>query len=649
MSGIKDQRELDEMRKRLYSRGTDIEQEHHNLTDEKINVARDWNFPGISQPQQAPTNVPVAEVAAVPVGPTVVQAYTPEPVEEPPRSHGYRKFILVGTLVIALIGVAAAATIFYFNGKQISADNISLSVTGQNAIGSSETMSMQASVTNQNAVTVQDATLVLRYPDGTRTATEPFKNVYEDRIPIGTLAPGEAKNLPVQVAVYGKENDIKEVQATLEYRIAQSGTTYYKTADPFKFQIISSPVSIQVTTIGKVSAGQPVEAILTVKSNTNKEQKDLLVSATYPEGFTFKEADPKPAFDQNVWKIDRLKPGETATIKINGAINGFTQEKFGINFSVGVANSDNQFMVGSVLAEGRTEFTLENPFISVDIAIDGDADQSVVLQPNRTSQVSLTVKNTLSDTVYDTVVEVIPTGNAFSAASIDAHKGFYDSNKNTLRWDSTNVPELSQLKPGDTRKLDFSITPSKDVNTANFQVAVNVYAHRVADSSAEEQLIGTVTATGKYSSAARVAGQATFMTGPVPPKVGQKTAYLITLVAEASNNNLTNTVVTASLPTYVNWNNDYSGPGTVDFNPTNKQITWNAGDVNAGGRKELSFSVNILPSVSQVGITPILVNDQSLKATDRYTGATLESQSQFISTELSNEAGYADGNGQVTN
>lgn len=259
------------------------------------------------------------------------------------------------------------------------------------------------------------------------------------------------------------------------------------------------------------------------------------------------------------------------------------------------------------------------------------------------------VKNTLKDSVYDAVVEVTPKGNAFSASSINTREGFYDSNRNVIRFDSTNVPELAQLRPGESVKLGFSIMPNKNVTTANFDVTANVYGRRVAEASVQENLVGTVTATGKYSGAARLGKRISLAAGPVPPKVGQSSTYLVTLVAEASSNNLTKTVVKALIPTYVTWNNEYSGGGTVDFNPVTKELTWSVGDVSAGSRKELTFSVNILPSVSQVGITPVLVYDQSLTATDRFTDKELEAEHEAITTELAKEAGYEDGNGRVEN
>lgn len=663
MAGIKDQHELEEMRKRLYSRGFEGTQLNHTLSDKKVDVARNWNTPypkeaSLVEREPLPPEMASASVAA----PASQPIGAPQPFHEnivvsetdvrPPATSPlkrYRKIVLLTSVGILAIGVALASAFVFLGGKRISADNINFNIEGPNTIGSSETMSLQIAITNQNTVAIDDATLIVRYPDGTRSVTEPVKNVYEDRIAIGTLQPGEAKNIPIQVAIFGKENDIKELKATFEYRVTGSDGMFYKEAAPLKFQIISSPITLQVSSIGKVAAGQPVDVILTVKSNTNKELKDVLITASYPNGFSYKESNPKPVYNQNAWKIDSLKPEQSVKITIKGAINGLTEEKFGINFTAGLSDTENQYLVASPLAEARTEFVIERPFLAVDIAIDGDADRSVVLEPSRSSQVSITVKNTLEESVYDAVVEVVPKGNAFTAQSIDTNTGFYDSNKNIIRWDSTNQKDFSQIKPGDSRRLNFTIKPTANVGTAAFDVTVNVYAKRVSESSAQEQLIGTVTANAKYASNASIKATATHMTGPLPPKVGETTKYLITLVAEAGGNNMTNTVIKTSLPTYINWLDDFSGPGTVEYNPVTKEISWRVGDVNTGMRKELAFSLSFQPSVSQVGSIPMLLNRQVLTATDRFTNTALQSEAGGLRTELSNDAGYNEGNGSVVN
>jgi hypothetical protein len=299
------------------------------------------------------------------------------------------------------------------------------------------------------------------------------------------------------------------------------------------------------------------------------------------------------------------------------------------------------------LADARAEFVLEQPFIAVGIEIDGDEDKKVVLEQGKGSNVVVSIKNTLSESVYDMVVEVVPSGNALSAESINSREGFYDSNKGLIRFDVTNTQGLSQVAPGASHKLDFSITPQESQNTTSFTIAVNVYARRVADSAAQQQLIGTVSAEARYESEAAVMPKVLYKGGPLPPVVGQTTSYQVTLTAAAGSNNLTNSILTTSLPGYVEWTNEFNGPGTVEFNPVSRQLYWNIGDINGGTSKDLVFTVNFLPSLSQVGINPLLVNNQTLKATDRFTNTPVSATAQGVTTELTEDTGYEEGNGTV--
>ncbi len=604
MSDIRDQRELDELRKRLYDRGSISDGvERHELTDTPIDVSPDWDMP------------------------KEVQATREHP-------HRYRKIVLIASMVIFVLVATASAAYFYFGNNRISGENITFNIAGNNNISGGETVSFQIGVTNQNTVAIEGASLIVKYPEGTRSVTEPIKNLYEERIDVGMLSPGEAKNIQLQVAVYGKENQQSQIKATLEYRIVGSDSVFYKDAEPFNVQIISSPIIMQVDSVRRVSAGQPVQITVKVKSNTNKVLKDVLITSRYPSGFTYKTAVPEPLYNQNVWKIDELKPEETETIVINGTITGLTNEGLVVDFTAGAALADNEFIVGSLLSEARAEFILEQPFIAVDIDIAGDRDRSVVLDEDKSSVVQVAIKNTLKEPVYDMVVEVVPSGNALRADSIQSRQGFYDSNKNLVRWDVSNTPEFTQVQPGQVRTLNFSIDPVPGQMTASFNIAVNVYAKRIAEPAAVQQLIGTVTAEARYASAASIEGILSHVNGPLPPKPGQATRYQVKLIAAGGANNLRNTVVTTSLPTYVEWQNEFSGPGTVTFNPISRQLEWNIGDITSGTSKELLFALNFLPSTSQSNTTPILVNNLNLAAIDRFTNTPVTTSVGGITSEI---------------
>jgi len=620
------QEHIDEMRKRLYERGANSNTTaRHELTDTKVDVSRDW-----------------ARQASV----------EEDEVEEKPRRH-YRRFVLLGSLFIFLFVTLVTSAYLYFGGNQISSDNIQLDISGQSTLGGGEVLSLQVGLSNNNSVPIESATLIVKYPIGTRSLGDSPRNLYEERIPLDDIVPGDTKSTPVRVAIFGEENAEKEVSATLEYRIGGSNGTFYKDSAPFKFRISSSPLVLSIESIEKVASGQLVDVTVTAVSNATTPLMDILITAEYPNGFDYQSASQAPVFGENIWRIDELLPEEKESITIKGIVTGLTEESLQIKFAAGPADPSNQYTLSAALADSSAEFIVERPFIDVSVKIANQYSGVAIISQDDLADVEIDIVNTLDETVYDMVVEVVPEGNALEENSIRAKSGFYDSNTNSVRWEVSNNPSFSEVNPGGTRTLNFTVAQGEIKTTSAFDLVVNVYARRVAESSAAEQLVGTITREGKYSSSVALGSQAGRNVGrfgdagPVPPQVEETTTYTLTIVAEAGANDMNNAVVNTSLPVYVNWLNEYDTQGSVVYNTVSKQLEWSVGDITSGQRKELSFQVSILPSTSQVSKTPILLNRQTLRANDRFTGQLLQDTAPPVTTELSTEAGFAEGNGAV--
>ncbi|MCA9362465.1 hypothetical protein KC906_03740 [Candidatus Kaiserbacteria bacterium] len=650
MKPLRDQKQLDEMRKRLYDRGASVEQANrHQLADTPVDVARDWGARPTPPPPVAQAAPQSTQAAAVPPTPSPSEL----PVAEPHRPRRYRSFILIGSILIFILVAAVSSLHIYFGGNQISNQNIHILVQGQPLIGGGEVMNLQVSVSNQNSVPIESATLILKYPPGTRSVGDSPRNLFEERIPLNDIAPEGLQTVPVRIVVFGEENTEREIQATIEYRVNGSNGMFYKDADPLAFRISSSPLVLRVDSIEKVASGQLVELTLTAVSNANAPLEDILITADYPNGFTFEASEPAPEYGENVWRIDSIQPESSTEIKLQGIVSGLTDESFRINFSAGPVDPNNQYQVGAALAEAKADFTIERPFIDVDIAINGNKTRSVVLPEAAESDVVVSITNTLDETVYDMVVEVVPDGNALQEDSITGSNGFYDSNTDTVRWEVSNNESFDRVLPGDSRSLTFSIEPNSNRTTASFNIVVNVYARRIAESSAQETLVGTVRAEAKYSSSITMGSQVGYGNGqfldvgPVPPAIGQSTSYTITLVASAGANDISNGIVETSLPIYVNWLDTYDGEGDVTYNSVSKKLIWEVGNLSQGRQKQVSFQVDLQPSVSQVGTIPVLLNKQFFKANDKFTGALLQDEALAVTTELSTELGFQRGNGEV--
>jgi Domain of unknown function DUF11 len=647
MPVIKDQQNIDDVRKRLYDRGTQADvSPRHSLTKITTDVSRGWG--DIKTPVVAPVPVVVPEVAN-----TTVDNIPPVEIKSMKKPRSYRMIIILASIGLFILVTLASSMYLFLGANQISVKNVSLTVSAPFAVAAGEKVPLQISVSNQNSIQIESVTLILNYPPGTKTADEAAKDLYEERIPVEVIAAGEAINVPANILLFGEENEEKEIKATVEYRVSGSNGVFIKEAEPIKVKINSSPLVVRVESVDKVSSGQEIEFKITLKSNAAAIQRNILVSAALPSSFTFIKSDPEPSYGQNEWLFDQITPGSSVTITLRGRVSGMQNETSDVQFAVGSPRSDNQFIMGSVLAKTKASYTIERPFIEVIVDINQDTDGEAIIDRGVDSDVIVTVKNTLDETIYDMRVEVAPKGNLIRDSQVNVSSGFYESSSKTIRYEVSGMASLAEVNPGESRSFAFMIKADPKQTTGSFDISTNVYARRVSQANATEQIVGTAVAQAKYSSEIKLDAQVGYNdgkftdTGSVPPIAEKETTYTITFAAETGVNDASNMVMTTTLPQYVSWLNKFDGEGKVEFNPVSKQLRWEIGSMSAGTQKQLQIQVSLLPSVKQVGKSLLIVGNQELRAKDRFTNVDLKAQNSSLNNELSEEAGFAEGNGKV--
>ncbi len=659
MPVIKDQENIEELRKRLYERGgSSIGTKRHNLTDEPVAVARGWGEDTSVSPKKTLAEIVDNEDTFKSEPPTVLtsdklreeEAIVVTAVKKPKR---YRKIILLTSVGVLVLATVVSSAYMLFGGNQISANNISINMEAPFSVAGGDNVPLQLSIANQNSVPIESATLILNYPPGTKSADQEGRDLYEERIPIAGIEAGETINVPVQVVLFGEENEDKEIKATVEYRVVNSNSTFFKEAIPVIVKINSSPLVMRVTGVNKISSGQEMEVTLTLQSNATTPMKNILISATYPNSFSLIKSDPTPSSGQNEWLIDEVMPDKTYTIKLRGLISGLASEASEIQFKAGNPKADNQFALGSTLTQAKISFTIEKPFIDVGININGDTDGTATLSAKTDTTVAVTVTNTLDETIYDMRVELAPKGNMIRDGLIDVRDGFYESSSKKINWEIASMSSLEKILPGENRKFEFKIKPDTNQATGAFDLSVKVFSRRVNEANASEELIGSTLATAKYSSEIKLNREAGHQdspfsdSGPVPPVAGKSTYYTITLEAKAGVNDITGGILTTSLPQYVSWLNKTNRDGEVEYNPVSKQLRWKVGEVEAGKSKQLQMQVTLLPSVTHIGRTLTLLEAQDFRATDRFSNELLQVKEGAINTELSTELGFKRDNGIV--
>jgi hypothetical protein len=155
-----------------------------------------------------------------------------------------------------------------------------------------------------------------------------------------------------------------------------------------------------------------------------------------------------------------------------------------------------------------------------------------------------------------------------------------------------------------------------------------------------------------FASAAAIIAQALHYTGsfknsgPMPPQAEVPTTYTIQWTAKNSSNAVANTGVSAVLPTYVTFLSAQAGSG-INYDAGSRTVRWDLGELKAGvgyssAARIGSFQVSLVPSVSQVGTSPILTGAALLSGTDRFAQVPVSASAEAPTTKLF-EAGVTAG------
>jgi Domain of unknown function DUF11 len=625
---------LESLRERLYARGGPSEPERvrHELSN------------------TAPT--PADSRRVPPPAPLTASTPAPMPQRSPRRSYRI-KIALLG--ILFFIGALGVSSMFLFMGNNtISGNNIAIDVSGPLSVGGGESMNLQIAIANQNTLPIESATLIITYPRGAQSVTESGKELFTERQQLNNIDPNEVVNVPLRLLMFGEENDTKKISVSVEYRVRGSNATFYKEALPFEFKISSSPVVINVNSVKSISSGQEATIELVVQSNSLEELTNLLVKASYPQGFEFTESNPETASGQDTWRIASLAPGEEKKILVKGILTGNEDDTNTFTFESGVANERDDFNIVSKLTEREAVIRIERPFLDVKVSVNGDSDEVIVVEPSAPVRVVIEFENVLETTVYDGVIQVALSGNALNEILVRPEEGNYDSSTNILTWDSIDVNELRELTPGTSHNVAFSVEPREDIKeNPEIKVSVTVQGNRVSEDRVPEQVVGTIERTIKIASLTKLASSALYTegpftnSGPTPPVAEKTTEYAFLLTVRNGTNPVTSAEVTAVMPAYVTWLDRSSDDAAISYNQANRSIKWNIGDLKANEYREVWIQVAFKPSLSQFNLTPTLLETQRFRATDRFTGTVVRTDAPALTTALVNDPDSSVRDGRV--
>lgn len=571
-----------------------------------------------------------------------------------PTHNAMWKKIIIGSVFFFVLATVFAVMSFRGGGNTVSAEQVSIAIDAPTFAEGGEEVSVRLTIKNNNDTAIESADLVIVYPEGAY-APNAKEALVRDTDALGSIPAGGTVEKNVTVILFGQEGVSKVIEASMEFRFADTSAVLKKTA-VHSISISSSPLDLSLQIPKEVGIGQEFDFTIRVVSASERVINSLLVTVEYPLGFSVISKTPETIPGENAWNIGDLAPGATRTITVRGKMEGVADEERVFRVSAGTARAESAEL--EVAYSSLTEtVTIKKPFLSLSVSLNGEKGTEVVSGAEKMVRADILWENTLPTRLLETSIEVVLSGTALDRLSvIPGQGGFFRSVDNTIVWTPSENGDLTSIEPGARGSVSFSFESlplvdkaGKVLKNPQITMVVSAKGKRASGGMSSEEVFVRETRTVKIESDIRLLARSLYFqgpfknTGPLPPKVEQETTYTVVWTITNSSNNVSDAIVRAVLPPYVKWLGVVSPAGErVSWNASGGEVVWNAGSVSAGAgftgkSREVAFQISLLPSVSQVGRSVVLVRESFLSGRDTFTRTELSdkalSQTTFLSTD----------------
>lgn len=580
------------------------------------------------------------------------------------RHHTLAKWIF-GLAVIFFLGALGVATFFLTGNRNVlSTDKIDIVVTGPTSVSAGEVLPLAIEITNDNTAILQTVDLLIEYPRGTRSADDVTSELLRARMSLGDMAPGEHIATTTKAIIFGEEKTEQEIIVSIEYRVAGSNAIFLKQR-AFTVEIDDSPVALSFDAPATVNSGDEVTLELTVRSNSTAPMENVIVKASYPFGFQFTSSSPDAIFGETIWSLGDIEPEGDRTLIVRGTIEGQNDEDRIFRFDLGVEGESGDVSdIGTAFASTEHSIRIARPFLDLGLAIGGEEGDTFGISTDGTANLDITWRNNLSSALSDAELELSIEGTGIDERTISAGVGTYNSSRNVVTWDKRSLSTLALLDPGASGRasVSFRALTIEDLagKVVNPQIALNLTMRGipVGASDVPEQIRTSTSAVIKVTTDALLSEYVYYdegpinNSGPIPPEAETETTYTVVWEASSSVNDVTGATVSAKLPPYISWKGAVvPADEDITFNASTGDVEWRVGTIRAGdgyktSPRSVAFQVGFIPSITQVGDTPTLINQARLTGRDGFTGVTVGSTVREHDTDL-NESGHGSNSGRV--
>ncbi len=567
------------------------------------------------------------------------------------------KIFFIFSIAFFILALGYVSYVFFLKGNIVSNDNIDISIQGNAFTAGGEEYPLLLEIKNNNSSSLNLVDLLVKYPKSSQTSLS--QDSERIRISLGMIPAGGIRNENIKLVLFGEQGSKRQIKISLEYRVEGSNAIFVKNKF-YDVSISSTPINFSINAPSEASSNQDINFAVKAILNATKPVLNILLKIDYPIGFQFIKATPAPSLSNNIWNLGDLAPGAERNISILGKmVDVFDGEGKVFRVWSGSQSSSDKSLIETVFNSAEHTIMIKKPSIDAKLLINGVANREYAIDTKTLVQGQIHWTNNLETKINDLEIRAKIYGNALNRKTISANQGFYNSSADQIIWDKNSQSKFAEIAPGDSGTVSFFLSPLSlfeaqggiiSLPSINIDISITGRQAQIGGNIAElsniqSNVVKIISDVGLSTKALFYSGPFA-NTGPIPPKAEQKTTYTVVWSLSNTANNISKTQIRSTLPQWTRFAGSLF-PKTEDltYDDSTKEIIWNVGTISKGAGittagKDVSFQVELTPSLSQIGTTPFIINDTILTGHDDFANVDVKVNKASLDTRLSNDPGF---------
>lgn len=587
----------------------------------------------------------MAEFAPQPVPDPIISPNTPTPPINPDKPGFWswlknfysnnKWYVWAIVLGIVIIGVLAFVAFRPQKVEPTKEADVDVTIDAPDTAPSGGEVIYKIEVENHDKSKLVGMNLELVYPDGMSyvSSTPKSDNLSGSSFAVPDLSNGQNAVIIVKTIAQGNVNDDKELHARLHYHFDNFSSEFVKESSK-TVRLVAADVVLDVSGPETITNAETASYDIFYRNSSDKPIQNARIQVTYPNEFTYGDSDPKPSLGSNTWSLGTINPEGTGKITFRGSLQS-AQPGQSVQFKIELQVLDDQ---GNFFTQASTtyETTISSQPLVVTQSVQGSGSNGIV-NPGDTINFQLKYQN--NTPVAATGVSVVAQldSKALDLSTIRAESGQVQDS--TITWNASSIQSFEKLNPNESGTINFTVqvkNPAAKDGSKN----LTVVSHIKIRSNENNTFLPGPDLTIKISSPSSLSGSVGFVSGQLPPRVGQSSTFNVTLSLKNATNDYFNSTLTASIPIGVTIDKSSitsKEASLVKYDSSTGKLTWSMGTLSGGvgyfsPLRQLSFNVSFKPSSNQAGSSVTLLKNIAFTAKDGFTSQDISLKTDDLTT-----------------